>query len=65
MLHPAYQGQQNPLLVELDELSGLLTNKLRIMERAAKADRPKYRAEVRAMLVSYAAKAMHAADTFS
>jgi hypothetical protein len=64
MFKPAFQGQEDPRIGQLDELMGQILLKLRVMQRASAADKGRYRAEVRELLVKLAEKTMGLADAF-
>jgi hypothetical protein len=64
MMKPAeFQGQEDPRLRRLDDLAFAITNKVRIVKRAAPKDRPRGRAELRDMLQTFVNEVMHVVDT--
>lgn len=63
MFKPAFQGQEDPRIASIDEVSTLVLGKLRIMSRASSKDRPRYRQEVRVLLQDYVNRVMKFADT--
>ena len=62
---PAFQGDEHPAIGQIDELMQAVLLDLRIMQRAAQADKPRLRAKIRERLVTIAERVMTLADTFS
>ena len=58
------QQVEDPRLGKLDEIAVQITLKLGIMSRAAPKDRPRYRAEIRALTQDFADKTMALADAY-
>jgi hypothetical protein len=61
-LKPTFQGQEPAEIGEVDNQADLITNKLRIMMRAAPSDIRRHRGELREMLQGYVDKCMAFAD---
>jgi hypothetical protein len=59
-MKPAFQGQEDPRIGELDDMGSLILLKLRVMMRAAKPQA--HRAELKALLQDYANRVMAFAD---
>jgi hypothetical protein len=64
MFQPKFQGDEHPGISQLDELMQQILIKLKIMQRASQADKSRYRAEVREILVTLAERTMRLADAF-
>ena len=60
---PAFQGQEDPRIAEIDEVGSIVLLKLRTMSRAGSKDRPRYRQQLRELLQDYVNKTMAMADT--
>jgi hypothetical protein len=63
MYQPAFQGQEDPRVGQIDEVATVILLKLRVMMRRAQKDRPRHRQELREMLQDYVNRVMTLADT--